>query len=259
MSRWSAGTSADHGVDAREPGRPGRRRRRVPAGRSARPRSTVVGRPRSGRPSRRPSTGGRARPRRGGPGEIPVARPAGRRRRVRHVTREDRRRARRAPPRRASPARGPPVAANRRATASVERAGREVVGQPGDRRDVGEVAGPVAYRKTERVIPPCHHWSWSSMNVASDHLTTRRRSVLAPGRPDRVRSNSAARWESLLIADLDAVERHDQDALGGADVEHDPPARPTPPGARTRARRRRSGSPRARSAGRSGKGIWTFV
>jgi beta-galactosidase len=21
---------------------------------------------------------------------------------------------------------------------------------------------PVAYRKTERVIPPCHHWSWSS-------------------------------------------------------------------------------------------------
>ena len=58
--------------------------------------------------------------------------------------------------------------------------------------------GPVAYRKTERVIPPCHHWSWSSMNEASDHFTTRSRSVLEPGRSPPVRSNSAARCESLL-------------------------------------------------------------
>ena len=43
-------------------------------------------------------------------------------------------------------------------------------------------------------------------------------------------SNSAARCESLLMPDVDAVERHEQDALGGADVEHDAAARPVPPG-----------------------------
>ena len=58
---------------------------------------------------------------------------------------------------------------------------------------------PVAYRYTERVNPPCHHWSWSSMNDASDHFTTVRRTSLGPGRRNDVTSNSAARCESLLI------------------------------------------------------------
>ncbi len=56
---------------------------------------------------------------------------------------------------------------------------------------------PVAYRKTGRVIPPCHHWSWSSTKVASDHFTTRRVSVCGPGPSRSVRSNSEARCESL--------------------------------------------------------------
>ena len=56
---------------------------------------------------------------------------------------------------------------------------------------------PVAYRNTERVIPPCHHWSWSSTKVASDHFTTRSVSVCDPGASRSVRSNSEARCESL--------------------------------------------------------------
>ncbi|CAM5591680.1 hypothetical protein SCANM63S_07265 [Streptomyces canarius] len=60
--------------------------------------------------------------------------------------------------------------------------------------------GSVVYSSTERVIPPCHHWSWSSMCVASDHLTTVSRTTDgSPGRTTSVRSNSAARWESLEI------------------------------------------------------------
>ena len=47
-------------------------------------------------------------------------------------------------------------------------------------------------------MPPCHHWSWSSMWELSDHFTTVRRRVLrSPGRTTPVRSNSLARWESL--------------------------------------------------------------
>ena len=48
------------------------------------------------------------------------------------------------------------------------------------------------------MIPPCHHWSWSSTYVASDHFTTRSQVVFAPGRRTAVTSNSAARCESLL-------------------------------------------------------------
>lgn len=59
-------------------------------------------------------------------------------------------------------------------------------------------SGSVAYNSTDRVIPPCHHWSWSSMCEASDHLITVSRTTLrAPARTCPVRSNSAARWESL--------------------------------------------------------------
>ena len=35
------------------------------------------------------------------------------------------------------------------------------------------------------MIPPCHHWSWSSTNEASDHFTTRRRSVFSPSAHER--------------------------------------------------------------------------
>ena len=58
--------------------------------------------------------------------------------------------------------------------------------------------GPVAYRYTDRVMPPCHHWSWSSMKEVSDHFTTVSRRSFAPGRRNAVTSNSAARCESLL-------------------------------------------------------------
>ncbi len=74
-------------------------------------------------------------------------------------------------------------------------------------------SGSLAYSSTERVIPPCHQWSWSSTCEASDHFTTVRRrvalpqpsaggtpiSLRSPGRSTGVRSNSAARWESLEI------------------------------------------------------------
>ncbi len=59
--------------------------------------------------------------------------------------------------------------------------------------------GPVAYRYTERVIPPCHHWSWSSTYVESDHFTTVRRRWFVCGWTWSLMSNSAARWASLLM------------------------------------------------------------
>ncbi len=46
-------------------------------------------------------------------------------------------------------------------------------------------------------MPPCHHWSWSSTYVASDHFTTVSETVFDPGRTNAPTSNSAARWESL--------------------------------------------------------------
>ena len=113
--------------------------------------------------------------------------------------------------------------------------------------------GSVAYRKTERVIPPCHHWSWSSMYVASDHLTTVSRSVVRR-RPARwsVMSNSAARCESLLIPTSTPLSAHEQDALGGPDVEHDPAARPVGRDLERSARRCPSGSRAGRSGGTPG-------
>ena len=82
-------------------------------------------------------------------------------------------------------------------------------------------------------MPPCHHWSWSSMYVASDHLTTVRRSVLAPG-PDDVRDVELGGEVGVLAdPDLAPLTRDDQHALGGTDVEHDPPARASPPARRT--------------------------
>ena len=56
----------------------------------------------------------------------------------------------------------------------------------------------VAKSFTERVIPPCHHWSWSSMKVASDHFVTSMRTTLLPRLTKRVTSNSAARRESFV-------------------------------------------------------------
>ena len=114
--------------------------------------------------------------------------------------------------------------------------------------DVGEIAWPVAYRNTDRVIPPCHHWSWSSMNDASDHFTTVSRRVFQPGRERRRDVELRGEVRVLADADLDAVElarsaRSPRRRRGARRA-----VRPSPPAARTSARRRPSGSPRARPA-----------
>ena len=56
-----------------------------------------------------------------------------------------------------------------------------VLGQPGRHGHVSRgTRAAWRTRKTERVRPPCHHWSWSSMKVASDHFTTVSRSTFRP-------------------------------------------------------------------------------
>ena len=76
-------------------------------------------------------------------------------------------------------------------------------------------------------MPPCHHWSWSSMKVASDHFTTRQAERVRPGHEPSVTSNSEARWESLLMPTSSAVDAGTIRTLSAApDVEHDAPARP---------------------------------
>ena len=57
-----------------------------------------------------------------------------------------------------------------------------------------------------------------------------------------VMSNSEARCESLLTPISSPLSADDEHALGGADVEHDPPAGPGRRDLERRARRRRSGS-----------------
>ncbi len=132
----------------------------------------------------------------------------------------------------------------------VERAGRQVVGEAGDRADVGEMDRPRRVQgRPSGVMPPCHHWSWSSTYVASDHFTTVRRRSLAPARTTSVTSNSAARCESLLIPTLDAVERRPaarsrRRRRGGRRA-----GRPGRRQARTSARRRPSGSGSGASGG----------
>ena len=98
--------------------------------------------------------------------------------------------------------------------------------RPASTRTSARWTSRVAYRKTGRVIPPCHHWSWSSTYVASDHLTTRSVSVLAPGRSAAGQVELGREVRILPDPDLLAVEADDQDALGGPDVEHDPPIGP---------------------------------
>ena len=186
-------------------------------------------------------------PRRGGPGRTnrPVCRAVAGRRARRRPSAPVRPRPR---PRPASPApdgcrasRGPtssdsvPVVPSAVSPVSTTRSARYVE--------------PVAYRNTGRVMPPCHHWSWSSMNEASDHFTTVSRSSFAPG-PQQVGDLELGR-EMRVLADPDVlpVDLDQQHALGRPDVEHHPLARPARRGPRTTARRRRSGSPRASRAG----------
>ena len=149
----------------------------------------------------------------------------------------------------------------RRASRSRRRASaRRVVGQSGDRLDVGEVdrAGGVQEdRAGDAAVPPL-------VLV----LDVRRVRPLDDGQPERVRSRPqvrpsgrtrTARCGVLADADLHAVELDDQDALGRADVEHDPPAGPgrrqlevaLVDAGRVDAR----GSP----AGGPANGIWTLV
>ena len=74
-------------------------------------------------------------------------------------------------------------------------------------------------------MPPCHHWSWSSMNEASDHLTTVRRSVWSPAMEPIRQVELRGEVGVLRDPDLRAVELDDQHALGGAHMEdHAPPA-----------------------------------
>ena len=75
-------------------------------------------------------------------------------------------------------------------------------------------------------MPPCHHWSWSSTKLASDHLMTVSRRVFVPG--TTVPGDVELRGEMGVLADahVRAVEGHDEDALRGADMEHDALALP---------------------------------
>ena len=125
----------------------------------------------------------------------------------------------------------------------VERAGRQVVGEAGVDPDVGEVdrLGRVQVdRAGDAAVPPlvlvldvgrvgplddrAAGACWRRVGAGRSGRTPRR-----GGSPCRRRSRSPLRVD-------------DEDALGGPDVEDDPSARPSRPGARTRARRRRSGS-----------------
>ena len=86
--------------------------------------------------------------------------------------------------------------------------------------------GGVAYRYTDRVMPPCHHWSWSSMNDASDHLTTRQGQLVVASAEER--RELELRREVGVLADAHGlpVALDHEDALGGTHMEHDPPALP---------------------------------
>ena len=71
-------------------------------------------------------------------------------------------------------------------------------------------------------MPPCHHWSWSSTYEASDHLITRNTSSLSPAHEERRHVELGGQVGILARPDLPAVEGHEQDALGGADMEDHP-------------------------------------
>ena len=183
LRRAAPGTSADHGVtpgtralqpDRARPRRAHDRLGLLPAGDVVRRRERACGveahevdDPASGRTRRRPSRRGR----RGGGGACGTD------------ARTSAPPALRASPRPASrrpggPALQPTVDLERRASRSC----RPARARRRSRRSASYV-GPVAYRNTERVMPPCHHWSWSSMNVASDHFTTvSAECALGPGR-----------------------------------------------------------------------------
>ena len=75
-------------------------------------------------------------------------------------------------------------------------------------------------------MPPCHHWSWSSTYVASDHFTTLSRIVFGPAATNGRDVELGRQVRVLADPDLRAVDRDDQDALGRPDVEDDPPAGP---------------------------------
>ena len=70
-------------------------------------------------------------------------------------------------------------------------------------------------------MPPCHHWSWSSTNEASDHFTTVSRSVVGAGPQERRHVELGGEVRVLADPDVVTVELDEQHALGGAHVEHD--------------------------------------
>ena len=127
--------------------------------------------------------------------------------------------------------------------------------------DVGQVdVAPVAYRKTGRLIPPCHHWSWSSTYVASDHLTTRRRQRVR-ARPEAVgQVELGGEVRVLADADLVAVEARRCSTLSAAPtwstIAPAGPVRGHLEFALVDAGRVRA---RGSSGGRPANGIWTLV
>ena len=178
--RYSAGTSGDHGRHAgiarREPhlpmSAPDDRLALAPAQRSS-----------SGPPSRRRRRGsaGRGSPRRGGPGTTQSPGPSAAEgagdvgaRGVREPV--DRR------PRPASPASGASPQSTPDLAARASRSARSS-SRPASTTTSARYVGPVAYRNTERVMPPCHHWSWSSTNDRVGPLHDRQPQLVA--RPAR--------------------------------------------------------------------------
>ena len=138
-------------------------------------------------------------------------------------------RARRGAPRPSSRARARGPGSRRHG--QVERPGRQVVGEPGVGPDVGEVdrAGRVQEdRPGDPAVPPL-------VLV----LDVGRVGPLDDRQPERVRAGAGGRRSGRTrrpgaspcsIPIWRAVELDDEHALGGPDVEDDPPARPTPAG-----------------------------
>ena len=120
--------------------------------------------------------------------------------------------------------------------------------------------GPVAYRNTDRVIPPCHHWSWSSTNERVGPLDDRQpQRAFAPGRTrapsGRTPPRGASPWRPRSRSRRARRSARSPPRRRGAR-----PDGPTMPSGTVNTRSYTPvGFSAGTSGGRSGNGIRTFV
>ncbi len=122
---------------------------------------------------------------------------------------------------------GPRIAACRADVhPQVDRPGHEVLGEPADRPDVGEMGRPGRVQDhgpADAAVPPLV-LVLDVGRVGPLHDAQRQAVGARPGHLGQV--ELGGEMGVLAEPDLDAVQGDDQDALGRADVEDDPPAGP---------------------------------